>query len=310
MTVVEQVSYIIACPQGKRAVAKTKTIDSVEKISKAVGLVLLTALLSRMPPVLAQECGDTCVTIESQETPTEVQVFANVARLLEATLTVRAQLKGMTPVPSNPVTVCLNGIGRFPVATYRKDGSVWSYKYEYAWQKGLMDYNQNYQGQYVICAPPFPLGQRYRVNQGFFGKQSHNPGSGQEYAVDFSLPEGGVICAALPGIVIGVRDDSAVGGLNPRYKQCANYIAVKHPDGTYGEYVHLQTGGARVRLGQRVSVGTPLGLAGHTGYADAPHLHFGVYKVRSGEQKQSLPIYFQTSAGRWTPTVGAFLQNI
>lgn len=257
-----------------------------------------------------ERCQDPSVKIEDQATPDGVQVFATMNGLLESTITLRAQLKGMTCTNPLPLTVCLNTPGRIPIATFRRDGPAnWSYKYSYGWQKGLMDYNKNLGGQYVVCAPPFPRGVSYRVNQGFFGAKSHKRGGADQYAVDFAMPEGSVVCAALAGTVIGVRSESDIGGDDISFVHCSNYIIVKHLDGTYGEYVHLRQGSPRVRPGQQVAVGTPLAFSGHTGFADAPHLHFGVYKVLDGDRKVTLPVYFQTSAGVWTPKEGAVLEN-
>ena len=272
-------------------------------------IVLLIVAISTGTARAQELCRDPAVKIDEQDTGSEVHVFATMNGLLEATLTLRAQLKGMSSANALPLTVCLNTPGRIPVATFRRDSSPWSYKYDYAWQKGLMDYNSSLAGQYVVCAPPFPVGTAYPVNQGFFGSKSHKRGSDQQYAVDFGLPEGTVVCAASAGTVIGVRADSSMGGNDTRFTHCGNYVIVKHRDGTYAEYVHLQPGSARVRPGQQVAVGTPIALSGHTGYADAPHLHFAVYKVRSGEQKVTLPVYFQTRAGVWTPKEHAVLQN-
>lgn len=285
-------------------------------MTRSAGNVLLASVLSLAIVLFTgaafaeERCQDPSVKIEDQPTADGIQVFATMNGLLEATITLRAQLKGMTCTSALPLTVCLNTPGRIPIATFRRDGpSNWSYKYGYGWQKGLMDYNKNLGGQYVVCALPFPRGASYRVNQGFFGAKSHKRGGADQYAVDFAMPEGSVVCAALPGTVIGVRSESNIGGDDISFVHCSNYIIVKHPDGTYGEYVHLQQGSPRVRPGQQIAVGTPLALSGHTGFADAPHLHFGVYKVLDGDRKVTLPVYFQTRAGALPPKEGAVLEN-
>jgi murein DD-endopeptidase MepM/ murein hydrolase activator NlpD len=52
-------------------------------------------------------------------------------------------------------------------------------------------------------------------------------------------------------------------------------VILRDADGVH-EYalMHLQPHSVRVRSGQRVHAGTPLGKVGHTGDAQGPHLHF------------------------------------
>jgi hypothetical protein len=53
-----------------------------------------------------------------------------------------------------------------------------------------------------------------------------------------------------------------------------------------------------VYAGQRVAVGTEIGLAGSTGYSSGPHLHFAVQKVqRSGDGFAVVSIPFQFHVG-------------
>jgi hypothetical protein len=46
----------------------------------------------------------------------------------------------------------------------------------------------------------------------------------------------------------------------------------------YACYAHIKTGSVRVRRGQRVRVGQPIGLVGNSGNTTAPHLHFGIQR--------------------------------
>ncbi|MFS9669962.1 M23 family metallopeptidase, partial [Klebsiella pneumoniae] len=46
-----------------------------------------------------------------------------------------------------------------------------------------------------------------------------------------------------------------------------------------GVYLHLKQGSVGVRVGQRVAVGSPLGLSGNTGNSSGPHLHFVVQRA-------------------------------
>lgn len=77
------------------------------------------------------------------------------------------------------------------------------------------------------------------------------------------------------------------GGADRSMRPFANYIIIKHADGTFAEYVHLQKDGALVRMGDEVTVGQPIGLSGQTGFASKPHLHFDVFQAIDGKKKLS-----------------------
>lgn len=53
-----------------------------------------------------------------------------------------------------------------------------------------------------------------------------------------------------------------------------NHVVVDHGDGVWSAYAHLRRGSARVRPGDRVVAGQPLGEVGNTGNTTEPHLHF------------------------------------
>jgi murein DD-endopeptidase MepM/ murein hydrolase activator NlpD len=78
-----------------------------------------------------------------------------------------------------------------------------------------------------------------------------------------------------------------------------NFILVRHDDGTLGEYLHLLTGGVRVRAGARVRRLDFIGLSGNTGFSTQPHLHFHVMTASPGGMSaQSFPIEFEIAPGR------------
>jgi murein DD-endopeptidase MepM/ murein hydrolase activator NlpD len=118
--------------------------------------------------------------------------------------------------------------------------------------------------------------------------------------VDWTVPEGTIVCAARAGRVVGVRQDSTFSGPDPKLKPLANYVIIKHDDGTFADYVHLKTGGALVKLGDEVTVGQPIGLSGKTGFASAPHLHFSVFQAIDGKTKLTLPFRLKTDRGIFT----------
>jgi murein DD-endopeptidase MepM/ murein hydrolase activator NlpD len=51
-------------------------------------------------------------------------------------------------------------------------------------------------------------------------------------------------------------------------------------------YAHLSAYDSRLREGQRIGRGVPIGLVGHTGAAsaDSPHLHMAINRMAPGER--------------------------
>ncbi|MBR5227864.1 MAG: M23 family metallopeptidase [Clostridia bacterium] len=55
-----------------------------------------------------------------------------------------------------------------------------------------------------------------------------------------------------------------------------NYVKIKHPNGMYTLYAHLQYGSVDVNLKDKVKKGQVIGFMGNTGYSFGAHLHFEV----------------------------------
>lgn len=119
-----------------------------------------------------------------------------------------------------------------------------------------------------------------RVEQGWGGGFSHRDAENR-YGVDFAAPPGTPVRAARPGVVMEVENGFDGGGRDRANDLGrANFVRILHADGTMALYAHLQRGGLRVRVGQRVSTGETIGLVGATGFATGPHLHFAVQANR------------------------------
>lgn len=105
---------------------------------------------------------------------------------------------------------------------------------------------------------------------------------------DFRVPSraamaaGVEVRAALGGTVKSVRDGEPDGAGSPaelaavRGKECGNGVVLTHPGGWETQYCHMERGSVRVRPGQAVAAGAPLGRIGQSGEAAFPHLHLSV----------------------------------
>ncbi|HNV68301.1 MAG TPA: M23 family metallopeptidase [Candidatus Ozemobacteraceae bacterium] len=135
---------------------------------------------------------------------------------------------------------------------------------------------------------PYPSGQEYLVSVAYNDWPTHVG----NYAIDWLMDEGTHILAARDGVVARVVNTFTEAGLTPDFLQKNNLLTLKHPDGTYTDYVHLQKGGIKVRVGQSVKAGELIALSGNTGFSSAPHLHFIAYRLGKNGAQESFPVRF------------------
>ena len=72
-----------------------------------------------------------------------------------------------------------------------------------------------------------------------------------------------------------------------------NYVMIDHGNSEYSLYAHLKPGSVRVKVGDRVAAGTPLGKLGSSGNSTEPHLHFQVCDAADALACAGIPIEFQ-----------------
>ena len=139
---------------------------------------------------------------------------------------------------------------------------------------------------------PFNKGTKYRVVQGYGGLFSHR----YIAAIDFEMPVGTTVCSARAGIIYRYKDDSDEGGVFSKYHDKANFIIIKHDDGSFGCYWHLRKNGVLIKNGH-VSAGEEIGISGATGQVLNPHLHFSVKRILNYEMNSFVKTKFKTSKG-------------
>ncbi|MDQ0845560.1 MULTISPECIES: M23 family metallopeptidase [unclassified Streptomyces] len=86
--------------------------------------------------------------------------------------------------------------------------------------------------------------------------------SGSHSGVDFRAASGSSVVSVGSGTVVEAGWGGAYG----------NNVVIRMNDGTYTQYGHLSS--ISVSVGQQVTPGQQIGLAGSTGNSTGPHLHF------------------------------------
>jgi len=212
--------------------------------------------------------------------------------LCEVTMTFEVALSNLKGDKSLPYTatfppgVVTEAFSLTPIS----GASKWEYHYTNYYKLGSNCAKHDDACEYEL---PYRPGRAFTVTQGYNGKFSHQ--GPNQYALDWQMPEGTPVCAARDGMVVSLKDDSDSGGSRMDYDQYNNYISIRHEDGTIGHYCHLQKGGCRVKIGQRVKAGECIAKSGNTGFSSGPHLHFCVFRTKNGRERESIPIRFRTS---------------
>lgn len=235
---------------------------------------------------------DGCVKVTQTTSESGLELWAQLNQCLEATVTVSAE-ELVNVENALPATVNSNGARRFLVARWRQvePKTRWKVKqWRYQWKLGRpLEHVPSSTGPWRL---PFD-GER-ELLQGPRGTFSHGAGTQDEEANDWAMLEDTPVLAARDGVVVGFRDDCTAGGVDESFRFEANYVVLKHRDGTYSEYYHLKPAGVSVRLGARVKAGTEIGRSGNTGYSSQPHLHFAVFVPLDGTSRVTLPVEFES----------------
>ena len=157
---------------------------------------------------------------------------------------------------------------------------------------------------------PLPCGMSAQVTQGNNGALSHNGTSA--YAFDFGVPPGTSLVAIADGVVTHAYGGTGPG--DPCYNgggmECssyANYVTLRHADGTKSIYMHLQS--TSVGVGDTVAIGTQVGLSGSTGWSTGRHAHVMRMEDCGGYYCQSVPLAFNDVAGDGVPVSGQMVTS-
>ena len=103
------------------------------------------------------------------------------------------------------------------------------------------------------------------------------------------------VLAPAAGTVVWAQDslpDQIPGHMDPSHAT-GNSLLIDHGNGEYSLLAHLQPGSLRLRVGDRVEAGVPVGRCGNSGNSSQPHLH---YHLQDGPQPfaaDGLPAQFR-----------------
>ncbi len=235
-------------------------------------------------------------SVELYSTEAENGLILNVKNdnLFPVTIDVELELENLEPDVRKPYIFILEPKSdvRIMALNVIEEAKAWTYRSEYVYYMGNIYARHNDRFAYRL---PFRKGASYTLSQGFGGAFSHK--DHQEYALDFTMPEGTPVYAARGGMVVNTEEQYAEGGQNSEYLDKANFVTILHNDDTFADYTHLRYRGVEVQAGQQVRTGRLLGYSGSTGYATGPHLHFVVKKAVLGGGFESIPVKFATKDG-------------
>ena len=232
------------------------------------------------------------VYLEHRQLPGDTwEVFLVNTHPFEVSAAFEVELDGLTAERQQP-TVVLPAKGRVEVARLRRSspGAVkWNSRIQYTF--GRLDATHDD----VVYLLPFGEGDERRLDQGYFGRFSHDG----RHALDFSMPEGSTIRAARAGTVCDVVEKFSEGGTEERFRKAGNVVRVLHADGTIATYAHLQKDGAIVEVGEAVRAGQAIARSGNTGFSAGPHLHFEVASPAdiTANKMKSHATRFETASG-------------
>ena len=251
--------------------------------------VLLVLLIAASAGLDAQPNLD----LKEERTPDGYAIFATNKEYCPVSLEIKFDLENLESSIGAENTLLIPAQAeKFKVADLTMEPDKYQFQYRIRTSAGFGDIRlQRYDTNYVYDLP-FEKGQAYLLQQGYQGRFSHLG----ENALDFAMPIGTKVLAAREGIVVKIVQHHNQNCIREDCRDLNNYVLIYHPDGTFGEYVHLQKNGARVKVGDRVRKGDWIALSGNTGWSTGPHLHFSCYYY-AGDNRKTIQTLFKVDNG-------------
>ncbi len=256
------------------------------------GFLFCAAALLWTASVSANSPEHNWIRISTKQEGRDLHFYVENLQQADMTVTFELTLENLDASVSWPYAASFPASATTEAFTLRQRNPAkpWSWHYTYFCTWGNI---QSIHDDTHVYQLPYAPGEKFEVTQGYNGKFSHF--GADRFSIDWKMPVGTPIYAARGGLVASAKDDSDLGGPDKEFDWDANYILIKHSDGTYAHYAHLKKGGNKVKVGQRVRAGDLIALSGNTGYSTGPHLHFAVFKGKDGKHRQTIPVKYRTS---------------
>lgn len=152
---------------------------------------------------------------------------------------------------------------------------------------------------------PLTCGTHVRVGQGNNNPFSHH--DELRHAFDLLLALDTPVLAMAAGVVTHVNNQVRPGdpchdGGDEVCRPFANFVVLRHADGTSTLYKHLND--ALVEVGAQLPRGALLGRSGTTGWSTTPHLHVMRMGPCADAECPSIPLAFADAPGDGVPITG------
>ncbi len=279
------------CPPRRNPVAerdKRRWLAGILTLS-----ILFTAhILGDNPAGRSAGSRETLIRISSEREGTLTHLFVENVQAADVTVTFEMELTNLIANVAFPYTTTLAGKSKVKLFTLSPEDASRGWSWTYTYYSTFGSTTAVHDDSYVYSLPYAP-GKAFRVSQSYNGTYSHF--GADQYAIDWRMPQGTPVYAARGGKVVGVKNDSNIGGDDSKYDWDANYVLIQHSDGTLGQYVHLMKGGTCVQVGQQVEAGEQIGLSGNTGHSTGPHLHLSIFKAQDGKHRITIPVRYSTA---------------
>ncbi|MDA1028280.1 MAG: M23 family metallopeptidase [Bacteroidetes bacterium] len=236
------------------------------------------------------DCYEETFCIDSETIDERVDIFVRSLVSWEITMILDVAAENMRANAQLPLTESYKGLSRTKVVSLAIDDPDvgWEFSFSVKWIQG--DFKAEHQRGFAYELP-YSKGEEYLVGQGYLGNLTHQG----KYAIDWDMPSGTYVRAARAGIVIDLVEEFTEGRPDPELKSRANYVKIRHSDGTIGNYVHLAPRSVSVNIGAAVSTGQVIARSGNTGFTSGPHLHFEVYSATRDLGRRTIPVEFNTA---------------
>ncbi len=289
--------WIAFIPQRKADMVKARKLVAALVGFKIKGLLAsLTSLLGTVVLLgcVEQSFGDSPpgkLKVITEHVGNETRFVVKNFETTDMTATIEVGSVSMKSSVALPCTVTVPAGKTVEAFTLTPTNDDWSFNYTNHYTVGAQTAAHDDSYLYSL---PYAAGTTFKVTQGYKGSFSHT--GPDEYAIDWKMSEGTPVHAAREGLVVSVKDHFSKGGAHRKFEDCANIIVVQHSDGTMAHYCHLAPKSAKVQVGEKVRAGEQLAASGNTGFTSGPHLHFAVFKARSGYGRQTIPVKFRTAS--------------